>query len=152
MVEPINPKNPTGAGRPQKPIDWDMVDQLLMAGCSGTEVAANFNIHRDTLYDRVVKEFGISFTEYSAKYEEKGKSLIKLKQFEKALEKDNTLLIWLGKQRLSQREPDSKSELDLSKLQGAVAEMQKFFDQLRSDQAQSMQTSENTLTLVDRKV
>lgn len=142
----------SGAGRPQKPIEWDVVDQLLMAGCTGTEVAANFNIYPDTLYRRVQEEFAITFTEYAAKYEEKGKALIKLKQFEKALEKDNTLLIWVGKQRLGQREPDSKSELDLSKLQGAVAEMQKFFDQLRSDQVQSMQTSESKIALVDRKV
>jgi AraC-like DNA-binding protein len=148
MVETVTIKK---MGREPKPIDWDIVNELLEAGCTGTEIAANFHIHPDTLYNRVQKEFGITFTAYSAEYDEKGKSLIKLAQYEKALEKDNSMLIWVGKQRMGQREPDSKSELDLSKLQGAVAEMQKFFDQLRLDQSQSTQASGSTLALVDRK-
>jgi len=148
----VEEAHPTKMGRPQKPIDWNLVNTLLQAGCTGTEIAANFHIHCDTFYRRVQEEFGVSFTIYAGEYEEKGKSKIRLAQFEKALEKDNSMLIWVGKQRLGQREPDSKSELDLSKLQGAVAEMQKFFDQLRSDQVQSTQTSESMLALVDRKV
>lgn len=92
------------SGRPPKPIDWIIVDQFLMAGCTGTEIAANFHIYPDTLYRRVQDEFGITFTDYAAQYDEKGKSLLRVKQFEKALEKDNSMLIWLGKQRLGQKD------------------------------------------------
>ena len=56
-------------GRPETPIDWKQVENLLMAGCLGTEVAAALGIHPDTLYLRVVSELKYeSFTAYAAKY------------------------------------------------------------------------------------
>lgn len=97
--------------RPEKPIDWNKVDQLLMAGCFGTEIAPHFDIHVKTFYDKVVEKFNITFTEYSALKKNQGDSLLKAKQFEKALKGDNTLLIWLGKTRLNQREPDSVNDI-----------------------------------------
>ena len=33
-------KNPKPAHRPQKEIKWDIVDELLEAGCSGVEIAS----------------------------------------------------------------------------------------------------------------
>ena len=56
------------AGRAEITIDWKQVENLLMAGCSGAEIAASLGMHPETLYDRVVKEFKISFTDYSYKY------------------------------------------------------------------------------------
>lgn len=96
-------------GRPAKPIDWKLVDQLILAGCTGVEIAANFHIHADTLYRQIENEYGTNFTDYAAQYYQKGDSLLKVKQFEKALEKDNTMLIWLGKQRLGQKEPEKET-------------------------------------------
>ena len=94
--------NPTG--RPCFPINWEKVNKYLTCGCSGIEIASHFDINKDTLYDAVVREYGISFTEYSAKYYEKGNSLLREAQFEKAIAQDNTMMIWLGKQRLGQKE------------------------------------------------
>ena len=48
--------------RPEKPIDWDLVDELLMVGCLGTEIAPHFNLHPETFYDRVLANYGIGFT------------------------------------------------------------------------------------------
>lgn len=98
-------KNPPH--RPEKPIDWKIVDQLLLAGCTGTEIAANFDIHADTLYNRIQEKYGMTFTAFSAERRQKGESILRAKQYEKALEKDNTMLIWLGKQRLNQKEPSA---------------------------------------------
>ncbi len=94
--------------RPLKPIDWRKVDELLVVGCPGTEVAANFDMHPDTFYNRLEKEKGISFTEYSLEKKQIGKSRLRSQQYSKAIgetkEGDNTLLIWLGKQDLGQCE------------------------------------------------
>lgn len=94
--------------RPGKIIDWRKVDELLIAGCTGTEVAANFDIHPNTFYDRIEKEYGISFTEYSSQKKQTGHSILRAVQYSKAIgatkEGDNTLLIWLGKQYLNQAE------------------------------------------------
>ena len=88
------------------PIDMKKVDDLLIAGCKGTEVASYFGIHPDTLYSRVEKEKGMTFTAYSAQKRQKGESLLRAQQFAKALgatkEGDNMMLIWLGKNRLDQ--------------------------------------------------
>jgi hypothetical protein len=99
-----------GRGRPEKPIDWDRVEQLCRAGCSGPEIAPYFDMHFDTLYRKVKSEYGMTFTEYSAFKRAQGDSQLKEKQFLKALEGDNTLLIWLGKCRLKQRDFDNPFE------------------------------------------
>lgn len=90
-------------GSPKKKfIDWDKVDRFLEAGCKGTEIAAYFGIHYDTLYDRCFHEKGIMFSEYTQKKRAKGDSMLKAKQFEIAMKGDKAMLVWLGKNRLNQ--------------------------------------------------
>ena len=90
--------------RPNIPIDWKKVDYFLEGGCLGTEIAAYFAMHPNTFYDRVLEHTGLSFTEYSQQKRSKGDGLLRLKQCEKALKGDNTMLLWLGKNRLGQRD------------------------------------------------
>lgn len=97
--------------RPEKPVDWKKVDQLLLAGCHGTEIAPHFDMHVNTFYDKVVEQYKMSFTEYSTLKKVQGDSLLRAVQFEKALQKDNTMMIWLGKNRLGQRENEDKSDV-----------------------------------------
>ncbi len=93
------------AGRPKANIDWDIVDELLEADCEGTEIAAYIGIHPDTLYLRCQNEKKMGFSEYLRLKKAKGNSLIKVKQFEMAVkDKDKAMLIWLGKQRLGQKD------------------------------------------------
>lgn len=91
-------------GRNVKLVDWKRVDELLMAGCNGTEICPHFDMHHDTFYRKVEEKFGISFTAYSALKKNKGDSLLREKQFEKALQGDNTMMVWLGKNRLGQKD------------------------------------------------
>ncbi len=94
--------------RPEKKIDWKKVDQLLLSGCHGTEIAPHFDMDVETFYRKVQKEKNIGFTGYSALKKQQGDSLLKNKQFEKAMSGDNVMLIWLGKTRLKQREIDAQ--------------------------------------------
>ncbi len=95
--------------RPEKPIDWKRVDELLMAGCLGTEIASHFDMHHETFYNRIQQQYGMGFTAYCSEKRAKGDSLLRETQYKKALKNDNSMLIWLGKQRLEQREPDQRS-------------------------------------------
>lgn len=108
MARPSRKKFPKPHGRQVKPIDWDLVDELLLSGCPGTEIAPHFDMHVHTFYDRVLIEKGVLFTEYSIEKRSKGDSLLRNVQFNKALgisdKGDNTMLVWLGKNRLNQRE------------------------------------------------
>jgi len=88
-----------------KNINWDTIDQMLIAGCNGTECAAAIGVHHDTLYDRCVAEKNTSFSVYSQQKRSHGNGLIHAAQFQKAIKDRNpTMLIWLGKQRLGQKE------------------------------------------------
>lgn len=107
-------------GRQPIPLDWAYIDKSLQACCSGVSIARDLGIHHETLYNRVQDRYGMSFTDYSTKQREKGDDMLRKAQFEKALDKDNTMLIWLGKNRLRQR--DGYTEITISKDQQAAIE------------------------------
>jgi hypothetical protein len=100
--------------RPEVTIDWKKADELMLSGCPGTEVAAYFGIHPNTFYRRVEEHYNMSYSDYSSEKKSKGEALIRAQQFAKALgltEKgDNTLLIWLGKNRLKQKDKEDAIE------------------------------------------
>jgi len=93
-------------GRTKLVIDWEKADQLLEAGCLGNEVAAYFGMHPNTFYERIKDEYKITFSEYMQQKRSRGASCLRRKQYDVAMEGDRTMLIWLGKQRLQQREPE----------------------------------------------
>jgi len=90
--------------RPKVDIDWKKVDKLLEADCEGTEIAAYLGIVPNTLYRRCELDHKISFSKYLQEKKAKGNSLLKVKQFDAAMSGDKTMMIWLGKQRLGQKE------------------------------------------------
>lgn len=93
-----------------KPIDWSVVDKMLRKGCNGVEVAARLGICPDTLYVRCQKEKGTEFTAYSAQKRSDGAAFIREIQYDVAVEdRENTMLIWVGKQLCDQREPESRT-------------------------------------------
>ncbi len=108
MPRPKREGIPNRHSRPTKPINWDLVDELLLAGCDGAEIAPHFDMHPHTFYDRVQLEKGMLFTDYRLEKKSKGESILRHAQYKKAIgatdKGDNTLLIWLGKVRLDQRE------------------------------------------------
>ena len=98
-------------------IDWDVVGEYLMAGCSGVEVAAQLGIHENTLYQRCKSDLGVDFVAFKQEKQASGESLLRKVQFDAAIkDKDRAMLIWLGKQRLGQKE---KGEQDI-KVDGGI--------------------------------
>lgn len=97
--------------RPELEIDWQKAEEFMMAGSPGTEIAAYFGMHPDTFYKKVEKHYQMGFSALLQEKKSKGEVFIRAKQYAKALgltdTGDNTLLIWLGKTRLNQREQDN---------------------------------------------
>jgi len=91
-------------GRPKADIDWNKVDKYLQAQCDGVGIAGILGIHPNTFYLACEEKFKISFSEYSAQKRGEGRELLRAKQFQSAMEGDKTMLVWLGKQYLNQRE------------------------------------------------
>lgn len=135
-------KKKSNAGRPEKPIDWEKVDELLMAGCTGTEIAPHFDIHPVNFYPRFEKKFNMKFTEYCGLKRSHGDSLLRQKQFEKALAGDNTLLIWLGKNRLGQRENDLN--IQSAALDELLKQNQAFINHVKENQDSARKNAESS--------
>ena len=92
------------AYRPLIPIDWNMVDKLLESGCIGTDIASSLGCSADTLYNRCMQEKGVTFTTYASQKRSSGDNLIRAAQMRVALKGNTSMLIWLGKNRLGQKD------------------------------------------------
>lgn len=93
------------SGKVEIKIDWNYVAELLEADCSGNEVASKLGIHSNTLYQRCKKDLNVDFVTFKAEKRASGDSILKMKQFESAIKDKNIpMQIWLGKQRLGQKD------------------------------------------------
>jgi len=98
-------------GRPLLPVDWALVDKLLAIQCTKLEICGVIGVSDDTLSRRCHDEKGTTFAEYSIQKKTPGRMNLRRKQFEVALSGNVSMLIWLGKQILDQKD---KSEVELS--------------------------------------
>lgn len=82
--------------RPRLELDEDQILALAEIQCTYKEMAAVMNCSTDTLKDR--------YSDLIEKGRENGKSSLRRIQYRKALDGNITMLIWLGKQYLEQKE------------------------------------------------
>jgi hypothetical protein len=82
--------------RPKKDIDPDQVKKLAAIDCSYSEMASVLNCDEKTLTNR--------FSQVIKEGRESGCASLKRKQFEIAMSGNVSMLIWLGKIRLKQKD------------------------------------------------
>ena len=109
--------------RPPKPIDWNLVEAKVAAGCNGIEICQDFRLDDTTFYNRFKQEYGESFQDYSLRQQRVGEGNIKYVQYIKAIglsrdgeltkKGDTTLLIHLGRTRCNQVEAQPSKEKEL---------------------------------------
>lgn len=92
--------------RPEKEINWEVVEKRMEAGCSGVEIAATLRLQADTFYTRFKKKYGVSFQDYHGDYKSAGDSNIRFTQYMKALSGNIPMLTLLGRTRLGQDKED----------------------------------------------
>lgn len=126
-------KNKPGAGRPKLVFDAATVGRLASIDCTMSEIAAVLGCSVDTL-ER-------NYAEVIRAGREKGTASLKRKQVEVAMKGNTMMLIWLGKQRLGQREKtesfhswknpfdqmtDEQLKIESEKLRELESKQQKF--------------------------
>jgi hypothetical protein len=104
-------QRPKCRGVPPRPIDWNVVDQMLESGCPGAEIAPRFNLKAEAFYDRVKQDKGMHFSEYMLSKKAEGVNNIRKQVYTEALgiaeKKGNTEMLkllaeaWLGLGRKS---------------------------------------------------
>lgn len=111
------------AGRIQLEIDWNKLDRLLEAGCDLMQACGALGISHDTMHRRL-KEKGTDFANYAKDKRSKGDGLLLISQMKKALEGNTQMLIWLGKNRLGQKEnTSSENEMNRNLLKQFLEEI-----------------------------
>lgn len=93
-----------GNGRTPIIIDRNMVLKMAKIGCTQEEIAAVLDCSVDTLQRRFKKEMQQGWQHRNAS--------IRRKQYQVAMEGHPTMLIWLGKQFLQQRDGPAQQDKD----------------------------------------
>lgn len=69
----------------------------------------------------MTEEYNIGYSEYFRQKKEKGKSSLKVVQYQQALKGNNQMMIWLGKNWLGQKdEPKEEKEMDAPVAQALI--------------------------------
>lgn len=90
--------------RPRKTFDWEQFDKLCALQCTGEEIASFFQIDYDTLNAICKREADMGFSECFAQKSVDGKISLRRRQFQAAMEGNGTMMVWLGKNWLSQQD------------------------------------------------
>lgn len=95
-------KNPGGRPPKIKDVDRDLVWKLATLQCSLKEIADQFNMTPEVL--------NRNFGDLIEKGRSVGRKSLRRAQFEKALNGDSKMLVWLGKQYLSQEDNPNNND------------------------------------------
>lgn len=91
-------------GRPRSEISMELLTELVEIQCTAEECAKVLGVSSDTI-DRRLKEEGFAgFAEFYEKNAEGGKASLRREQWKLARNGNATMLVWLGKQWLGQRD------------------------------------------------
>jgi hypothetical protein len=93
---------PGEGGAPVKELDLNIVQKLAMIQCTDKEIAACLDVSEDTITRR--KQNDPEFLEVLERGRGTGRMSLRRHQWERAQAGSDTMLIWLGKQILGQRD------------------------------------------------
>jgi hypothetical protein len=125
----------------EKEVDWKRVEKMAMCGCTCFATSQEVGIHEDTLHYKVKEKYGIVWSAFTAKYREKGAAHIKEKQYDKAIDGDNSMLIWVGKNLCGQS--DNPQELALSA--NAIEQFKSIMLQVKTNQDSLLIKADNNI-------
>lgn len=95
--------------RPRKELEniefdgWDQLDALIV-WASEEYCAEKLGLDIGTLATRIKERHGVSFSEYKRKRQEPMRINLLKKQYDVAMSGNVSMLIWLGKQHLGQKD------------------------------------------------
>ncbi len=104
-VAKVKRKNKPGAGRPLKPVNEETIIACSKILCTMEEISTICGLSIDTLENK--------FSGIIKKARDGGRESLRRMQYKAAMEGNVTMLIWLGKQWLGQRErqPDEAQQV-----------------------------------------
>ena len=112
-------------------IDWELVRKRYIQGCSSVEIARELGFNStEGLAKRCKSELGMHLTEIRAQCTSLGDNTLRAAQYHKAVvDKDTSMLIFLGKNRLKQSERAQEKTEGQQKLKAFL----KFLEHAKPD-------------------
>lgn len=98
-------------GRPRKNIDKKQFEDLCAIQCTEKEICGWFDVCEDTLNAWCKREYGLCFSDTFEQKRGKGKISLRRRQFQCAEKGNASMLIWLGKQYLGQKDSPTMAEI-----------------------------------------
>jgi len=102
-----NPGAKNKGGRPRTEFtetDWKEIIGMATVLCTAEEICSIKGVSISTLDRRIREKYGISFDDFKKAHGDKSKRSLRRKQLELAMSGHPTMLIWLGKQLLGQKD------------------------------------------------
>lgn len=103
-------------GRPKKQLDYELIERMAGKFCTQQDIADTLDVALRTLHND--KHFAQAYNKGVAN----AKSSLRAKQYDVAMSGNVTMLVWLGKQYLSQREPQAEVVVPGESLDDDMAE------------------------------
>lgn len=98
-------------GRPRFNLDYQVIKKLCRLQCTGEEIASFLDISYTALEHNIKTDFGISLKDFIYINRQAGRVSLRRAQWLSAMQGNPTMLIWMGKQYLDQKEPNTRLEL-----------------------------------------
>jgi hypothetical protein len=90
--------------------DFDKLISMIRIQCTQVEICGIFGVTDKTLNEALKKRGEPGFSELYKKHQDEGKASLRRAQWQAAQNGNPTMLVWLGKQMLGQRD---KHDLDV---------------------------------------
>lgn len=104
MAKPGPKPGAPNAGRPKKHIDQQDFEKLCSIHATKEEMLGWFDVGETTLEDWVKMTYSANFSEVLKRKSAHGKISLRRQQLQLAMKGNPTMLIWMGKQLLGQRD------------------------------------------------
>lgn len=108
-------------GRPKKEIRLKEFVKLCGLQCTLEEISGWFECSPDTVQRWCESELALKFSDAFERYSKRGHASLRRKQWQVGLSGNVTMLIWLGKQYLKQKDK-SDAEIDAEKEAAKLAQ------------------------------
>lgn len=92
-------------------IDWERIELYMKAGADHKRIAESFGLEPETLRIRIRERYGEPYQKVNDTFKRRGELLIEATQFQKALSGNVQMLLWLGKIRCGQKEPENVNNI-----------------------------------------
>lgn len=113
----------------RKEFNWDQLNKICRYPLTQEDIASILDISVDTIARRIREEFDLTFAEYHNQKKSYFRKNILVKQYEVAMNGNVSMLIWLGKNYLGQKDKSDK-EIEAETAMKAAQPVQLNKDQL----------------------